>query len=292
VNLFNYATTNVITITPTSSIDRAISLMEEHDVHHLVVVHKGQVVGMVSDRDILISTGWMLSVERKNEASEFSGSDVIGPSTVQEIMSTPAICLDMHETSSRAAKLMVDRKISALPIVNGTELVGIITDSDLMKWLDALGAAQMGVTRFLSQPVSALMRASVVTATPETLLVDVTAVFRRRRIRHIPVLDGGLVMGMISDRDVRRSIGWSGIRDLQAEYGSSAVDVSCVAIATARDIMQTKVRWITRSSSLNDCLKIMLSQHVHSIPILEGGKLVGIITHTDFLKAVAQQELL
>jgi len=292
MNLFNYATSNVITIAPSSSIDHAISLMEEHDVHHLVVVQAGRVVGMVSDRDILISTGWMLSVERKNEGAEICGSELVGPSTVREIMSTPAICLDMHETASQAAIQMLEHKISALPIVDGGKLLGIMTDSDLVKWLDALGEAQMGVSRFLSQSVSALMRANVVTATPETLLIDITDLFRRRRIRHIPVLDGGVVAGMISDRDVRRSIGWSSIRDLQSEFGSQTIALSGVSVATARDIMQTKVYWIPKSSRLGECLKLMLSHHVHSLPVMDAGNLVGIITHTDFVKAIAHQELL
>ena len=87
-------------------------------------------------------------------------------------MSTPAICLSVHETADHAARLMVERKIGALPIVNGPELVGILTDSDLTKWLAALGSAQMDVTRFLSQPVSDLMCVNVVTATLETLLVE------------------------------------------------------------------------------------------------------------------------
>lgn len=292
MNLFNYATTEVITIAPASSIDRAISLMEEHDVHHLVVLHKGQVVGMVSDRDILISTGWMLSVERRNEQMEMEEARVIGPNTVQEIMSTPAVCLSMHETADQAARLMVERKIGALPIVNGPELVGILTDSDLTRWLDTLSAAQMDVTRFLSQPVSSLMCVNVVTSTPGTLLVDITDLFRRRRIRHIPVLEGGLIVGIISDRDVRRSIGWSAIRELQAEFGGTAPTLSCVSMATAKDVMQKKVHWVNRTATLGEGLKLMLNQHVHSLPVLDAGKLVGLLTHTDFVKAVAQQDLL
>ena len=79
MNVMNYATLDVVTIAPSASIDRGISLMEEHGIHHLVVVQDGRVIGMVSDRDILISTGWMLSVERRTVAVGTEKGHVIGP---------------------------------------------------------------------------------------------------------------------------------------------------------------------------------------------------------------------
>lgn len=289
MNLFNYATINVITVSPSVSIDHAISLMEEHEMHHLVVAREGRVVGIVSDRDILISTGWMLSGERRVGGSVSSKSVVTGPSTVEEIMSAPPRCIQMHETASDAASIMVERKISALPIVNMGRLMGILTDSDLLKWLEALGTAQLGATRFLAQPLESLMRVNLVTATPETLLTDVTELFRKHRVRHLPVLDQGLLVGIISDRDVRRSIGWSEVRESQFEDQSGSVALSH---STARDIMQTTVHWVRQTCNLGDCLRLMLTKHVHSVPVLDAGRLVGIITHTDFVKAIAHQELL
>ena len=51
MNVMNYATRDVPAIAPSESIDRAIKLMEERGVHHLVVCRNGRVVGMISDRD-------------------------------------------------------------------------------------------------------------------------------------------------------------------------------------------------------------------------------------------------
>jgi acetoin utilization protein AcuB len=288
MNLFNYATVNVITVSPACSIDHAISLMEERDVHHLVVVSAGRVAGMISDRDILISTGWMLSAERQVGSLDSSEPSISGPLTVQEIMSKPACCIPVNETASRAASTMAYRKISALPILDNGRLVGILTDSDLLTWLEALGALQMGVGRFLSQPLDSLMQKKVITVNPDTLLTEVTDVFRRHRIRHVPVMDQGLLAGIISDRDVRRSIGWAEAHESQSEASAVAVK----SLSTARDVMQTEVHWATKASSLGDGLRLMLTKHVHSLPVLEAGKLAGILTHTDFIKAIAQNELL
>jgi CBS-domain-containing membrane protein len=77
-------TTDLSTVTPTASIDRAISLMEQEEIHHLCVVDAHKLAGIVSDRDILISTGWMLGIER-NGATK-SGTNGRAVRKVSQIM--------------------------------------------------------------------------------------------------------------------------------------------------------------------------------------------------------------
>jgi CBS domain-containing protein len=286
----NYATKDLVTVAPSASIDRGISLMEEHGIHHLVVVHDGRIVGMVSDRDILISTGWMLSVERRTVAVGTEKGHVIGPAIVEQIMSRPPVCLSREQNAREAAILMVGHRISALPVLQAGRLVGVLSDADLMKWLTELAAMDNTIGRFLGRPVGDLMRAQVITVNPESLLVEVTDIFRRRRVRHVPVVNDGLVVGIVSDRDVRRSLGWSNIRDLQTDRENHAADLRFPC--TAGDIMQRQVLWTERSTTLKDALRMLIDKHIHSLPVLEMGKLTGIITQTDFVRAVAREDLL
>lgn len=290
MKVMNYATRDVVTITPSASIDRAISLMEERGIHHLVVVHDDRVVGMVSDRDILISTGWMLSVERRTIPMGTEKGHVIGPTIVEQIMSRPAVCLSREQNAREAAILMVGHRISALPIMQAGRLVGVLSDADLMKWLGEMDLTDGKVGRFLTRPIGDLMRAHVITVTPESLLVEVTDIFRRRRIRHVPVVNDGLVVGIISDRDVRRSLGWSSVREVQADQRNPAADVRFPC--TAGDIMQRQVLWTERSTTLKDALRMLIDKHIHSLPVIDRGTLAGIITQTDFIRAVAREDLL
>jgi CBS domain-containing protein len=286
----NYATKDLVTVAPSASIDRGISLMEEHGIHHLVVVQDGRVIGMVSDRDILISTGWMLSVERRTVAVGTEKGHVIGPKTVEQIMSRPAVCLAREQNAREAAILMVGHRISALPVLQAGRLVGVLSDADLMKWLTELAAMDNTIGRFLGRPVGDLMRAQVITVNPESLLVEVTDIFRRRRVRHVPVVNDGLVVGIVSDRDVRRSLGWSSVHEDQADQRNHAADVRFPC--TAGDIMQRQVLWTERSTTLKDALRMLIDKHIHSLPVIEKGRLTGIITQTDFIRAVAREDLL
>jgi CBS domain-containing protein len=197
----------------------------------------------------------------------------------------------MREQNAReAAILMVGHRISALPVLQAGRLVAIVSDVDLMKWLMELAAGDNAVGRFLRRPVVDLMRAQVTTVTPENLLVEVTDIFRRRRVRHVPVVDDGLVVGIISDRDVRRSLGWSSVREAQAEQENQGSEIR--SPCTAADIMQRQVLWTQRSATLHDALRILVDKHIHSLPVIEKGRLTGIITQTDFIRAVAREDLL
>lgn len=289
MNVLSFATREVVTIAPMDPIDRALSLMEEHGIHHLVVQNKGEVVGMLSDRDILVSTGWMLSVERQTDAAPSHPSTIIGPRVVAQIMSRPPVCITHEESSRGAAMLMLEHKISALPVMHWSRLVAIITDTDLMRWLSALSVSDATLDQYLRRPVEGLMRARVFTVTPEAPLPEVSDLFRRRRIRHVPVVSADRLMGIISDRDVRRALGWASVREIQ---GHDENRETPRIPRRAADIMMRDVVTVSPTSPLRDALGLLLKKRIHSLPVVDGVQLTGMVTETDFLKAIAREDLL
>jgi CBS domain-containing protein len=287
VNIANIMTARPLTVAPTASIDRAINLMEENDVHHLCVVNGQRLVGMISDRDILISTGWMLAVERQElRTSGTNGREV---KRVSQIMSIPALVLEETDDVRDAANLMMTHQISAVPILSGTRLAGIVTDTDLMCCLDDTVAEGNAAWRFLNSAVRTLMTTPVITAVPAAELDEVVDNFRRFRIRHVPVATDRKLLGMISDRDVRRLLGWSAACDRQDEAQARLGTLRTPQ--TASEIMQNNVRTIGSSSSLRDALHHMRAARVHSLPVVDDGSLIGIITQTDFVEALSQNAL-
>jgi len=286
MNIMNFVTRDVICVAPHDSLDKAMSLMEEFRVHHLVVRAASRVVGMLSDRDVLLSVGWVLSSDRKVHSP--ARTTVIGPRTVDEIMSRNVLCVENSDSGQAAARLMVDRKIGALPVLHNDNLLGIVTESDLMFWLDKLGATGGAAATFLGQPISTLMRANVLTVSPQTALGDIIDLFRRRRIRHVPVVSGERVLGMISDRDVRKALGESSIRDMMAQESGDYF----VAPRVASELMTANVFSVPFSATLRGALSGMLDHRVHSLPVMDGDRLVGIVTQTDFVKAIARDGLL
>lgn len=88
-------------------------------------------------------------------------------------------------------------KIGAMPVVGARgELVGVISERDIVRVFARDGA------RFVERRVRDLMVREVVTCTPETSLGDAEKLMDKHRIRHLPVVEGGKIVGMLSMRDV------------------------------------------------------------------------------------------
>ena len=279
------ATREVVTVGPGDSIDHAISLMEEHGIHHLVVTDEQRVVGMLSDRDILLCTGWMLEVERQTAGRNHT---IVGPRCVEQIMSRPVETLSADATATEAANHLAERKFGALPILNKSTLIALITETDLTRHLRQRMETDEPVRKSLSAPVRDWMRLHVISVNAKCPITDMVGLFRRYRIRHLPVTTDETIIGIVSDRDVRRAFGWSQIHDMQAQAAARNFAGPLFAV----EIMQKPVQSIHADQPLSAALDIMLSNHIHSLPVEDGGRLCGIITQTDFIKAIARLELL
>lgn len=286
MRIMNYATRDVVTLSPGDSIDRAISVMEERGFHHLIVRADRRVAGIVSDRDILLSTGWMLAVER--QADPAKPRSVIGPTLIGQIMSSPVHCVAPTLGAYEAARIFVERKIGALPIVEGDVLLGILTQTDLLCGLRDHFRMDDLADRLLESPISSLMHSRIVSTAPTSAIFEIVSIFRHHHIRHVPVVADGKLAGILSDRDVRRAIGWAHIRDMQAE-AQSRVFESPVFV---ENIMQRDVRTVAPGDAVRDALGRMLDSRIHSLPVVQGDQLVGIVTQTDFLNAIAREFLL
>lgn len=117
-----------VTVTPETSVMEARRLLRRHGCRHLPVVHGDAVVGMVSDRDLLL---------RDRQLGDALGqlrSDLVSGRyrQVADVMSAPPLTVTAGTTVAAAAALLRRRGVSALPVVEDGRLVGIATTSDLL----------------------------------------------------------------------------------------------------------------------------------------------------------------
>ena len=121
-------TAKPITVNPETPMLQARQRMAEERIRHLVVVDGARVVGIVTDRDIrlnLPSPATSLSVWELNY--------LLAQLTVGGVMSAAVIVVDPERPVAEAARIMMDHKIGALPVVDEGRLVGIITESDFVR---------------------------------------------------------------------------------------------------------------------------------------------------------------
>lgn len=106
------------------------------------------------------------------------------------------VSLPPTATVGDAVALLAERQIGALPIVEGERPVGMFSERDVLYCLAAEGAA------VLARPVSAVMTAPVQSVAPADAVIGALSLMTRRRIRHLPVVDGERMVGFVSIGDL------------------------------------------------------------------------------------------
>jgi CBS domain-containing protein len=114
---------------------------------------------------------------------------------VSDVMSRASVTESQADSLTAAADRMWSKQTGSLLVMDGAKLLGIITERDVMKAV-ARGA-DLDAT-----PVSAVMTTTVLTVAPDASLHEAARHMATRWIRHLPVVDGGEIVGMVSQRDL------------------------------------------------------------------------------------------
>ncbi|VXC71723.1 CBS domain-containing protein [Sphingomonas sp. AX6] len=107
-----------------------------------------------------------------------------------------AITVDSDATVADAARILADMRIGAMPVMQGGELAGIFSERDILYCLAKEGAPA------LDKRVAELMTAPAITVDSGTSILAALSVMTQRRIRHLPVVDRGQLVGVVSIGDL------------------------------------------------------------------------------------------
>jgi acetoin utilization protein AcuB len=127
----------VVTVSPETTLAQLMSLLGRRGIRHLPVLDQGSLAGIISDRDLKGAMASLATTE--SAANPRSRLDHL---TAADIMTRAVITIGPMFPAEEAARVMVTKKISALPVTEGRRLVGIVTDTDVLH----LFVRAMGVT--------------------------------------------------------------------------------------------------------------------------------------------------
>ena len=126
--------------------------------------------------------------------------------------------------------------------------------------------------------VSDVMQATVLTITPKTSLPEAIRLVQHRGIRHLPVVEDDRLVGIVSDRDLKRAMA-SSATSLERHELRYLLDT-----VTVDEIMTRAVITVGRMFPIEEAARIMVKEKVSALPVTEQGRLIGIVTETDVLE--------
>ena len=132
--------------------------------------------------------------------------------------------------------------------------------------------------------VGELMRTDVITVTKKDSFRHAMNLIRQQGIRHLPVVEGKRLVGIVTDRDIRQA----------APSAATSLEIHelhyLLEKVTVNEIMTKKVVTVPPSTDARDAAKLLLKHKIGGLPVVRGDTLMGIITETDILRAFVEQK--
>jgi CBS domain-containing protein len=222
---------------------------------------KGKYEGMITRRSILRSR--------------------LDPATakVRSLMQVaPSVGVDF--SLGRLAKLMIESGMRQLPLFEKGKLLGFVTDEGV---IHAAVLEDWGNTAV----------EKVMTRAPHTIEANrsvgaVLSLMREYGISHVPVLDNGKLVGMVSIQDILENIYWPQRRQTTGDIVGEKIETLSVP---AKGIMARPVIVVEPLTSLRVAEKLMHDRDVSCLCVVSGERLVGVVTKLDFLEPISQLEV-
>lgn len=133
-------------------------------------------------------------------------------------------------------------------------------------------------------PVTQIMTNNVVTLSIKDDLNTAEQLFKKHHIRHIPVTSGEKVLGMLSYTDLMRISFADAINEQEQE-----VDTMVYNLFTIEQVMAKDVVSVTSKSTIQEVANFLAIKEFHALPVIDNGKLEGIVTTTDLINYLLDQ---
>ncbi len=134
------------------------------------------------------------------------------------------------------------------------------------------------------EPISAIMTTNVITLNYNDSLETAERLFKKHKIRHIPVINGGTIKGMLSYTDLLRI----SFADSVEDEGDN-VDTVIYDMFTIYQVMTKNLTTVSTDATIKDVAEILASHEFHALPVVNEGKLMGIVTTTDLIRYLLAQ---
>jgi len=131
-------------------------------------------------------------------------------------------------------------------------------------------------------PISKIMSSDIITVNKTQSISEVSDIIKNKNIRHVPVVSGNRVIGMLSKVDLQKI---SFVNTIDGDQLTTALFDGL----NIEQVMTKDVKVVQKDDTIYDVATILSKNEFHSLPVLENEKLVGIVTTTDLIKYLVDQ---
>ena len=250
-------TKDVITVDKDVNLKHVLNLMKKHDITKIPVVEDKKLIGMVTDNIIAYKLG---SIRKRGvPASRLHASSV----TDKNIE-----CISPDTDVETILRKVGKPGPTMLCVVENDDLVGVVTKADLLPLINS------------NKKLREIMKKELYTVSPDDRVIHARRIMINEDIARLPVVDQGNLVGMISDNEIVFALA-EVKRSLPLGRQKHRLDELLV-----KDVMKTPAVWIEPNMTVNEAASVMLNKNLGALPLLENGKLVGIVSRTDLLNTI------
>jgi CBS domain-containing protein len=252
-------TSNPLLLNPEDSLEQAEAVMRVAHARHWPVAREHDLVGMVSLRDLLTA--------QRPDAEEERYEHWLTLKTGHVMTHTPAV-IHASDPIVSAAIMMHRHRVSSLPVVDGNRLIGLVQLDHLVE--HAVNLLDEAAADGEDAQVARLMTCAPL-ATVQVLerLDEAQAIMRQYSVRHLPVMNGERLIGVLSERDI--------------------LDVLRTSLELPSGIVVGEVMTHCPEITQPDCPagdagRLLMNKHLGVLPVCSGRSLCGVISKSDFLR--------
>ena len=238
---------------------KVIGIFREHRVPLVLVrdVRSGKILGAITQRIAI--------------------RGVYDPETTKaRTMAVKLPQIDIDESVSEAARLMLENNVNVLPVREGDEIVGSVTAEDLFR--------AVGERFFSKYKVRDIMSRDLTTVTPDSTIGRAIVLMRESGVSRLPVVESDKLVGVVTINDVLVKVIQPRERATRGEYAGEKLRTLSHQV---RDIMTADVVIASPNEPLDRALKRMIDNDVSCLIVVQDGRPVGIITRSDVLEPLA-----
>ncbi|WP_190809291.1 CBS domain-containing protein [Flagellimonas sp. S3867] len=133
-------------------------------------------------------------------------------------------------------------------------------------------------------PVSKIMTTDLVTLTINDNLTTAEKYFKKYDIRHIPIVSGNTILGMLSLTDLLRISFADAVDETEESVDTMVYNMFTISQVMARDVVS-----VSPQTTIKEVAQFLAQKEFHALPVVEDGKLEGIVTTTDLINYLLEQ---